>query len=86
MGADIYKAKYEFLLGSISQEQFDFIDDVIYRSDDGTYELSGEHYLELTGKKEELEKQYKTGLNSILQVFKEETKNGKNHLTFRIFE
>jgi len=65
MGADIYKAKYEFLFGSINQEQFDFIDDIIYCSDDGTYELSGKHYLELSGKMEELEKRYKTELKSI---------------------
>ena len=85
MAADIYKAKYKFVFGSITSEQFDFIEDTIYRSDDGTYELSGEHYLELRQKIEELEKSYKTELKSLFQTFKKETRNGKGHLSFRIF-
>jgi len=85
MGADIYRAKYKYVFGPITSEQFDFIDDIIYRSDDGTYELSGEHYLELSGKMEELEKQYETELKPLFRIFKKETRNGKKHLSFRIF-
>jgi len=47
MGADIYRTKYNFVLGSLSQEQVYSIDDTIYRLDDGTYELSNEDFREM---------------------------------------
>jgi hypothetical protein len=85
MGADIYKARYKFVFGPITGEQFDFINDIIYRSDDGTYELNGEHYLEFRQKIGELEKLYKTDLRPLFRMFEKETKNGKGHLSFRVF-
>jgi hypothetical protein len=85
MGTDIYKAKYKFVFGPITGEQLDFINDIIYRSDDGTYELNGEHYLELKQKIGELEKLYKTDLKPLFRTFEKETRNGKGHLSFRVF-
>lgn len=85
MGADIYKAKYKFIFGSITQEQFDFINDHIYRSDDGTYELSDEVYRELRQKIGELEKLYETELQPLFRTFAKEIRREKGHLTFRVF-
>ena len=86
MGADIYKARYKYVFGPINRPQFNFIDDNLYRSDDGTYELSGEDYLELRQKIGELEKLYGTDLKPLFRIFEKETKNGKSHMSFRVFE
>ena len=44
MGVDIYRVKYNFVYGSLDQKEIDFMDNEIYRSDDGTYELSCEDF------------------------------------------
>lgn len=85
MGADIYRAKYEYVLGPITQEQFDFIEDIIYRSDDGTYELSSEHFKELKQNIGEYEELYKVELKSLFEAFNKEIKKGKGHFSFRVF-
>lgn len=85
MGPGIYKINYEFIFGSITNEQFDFLEDIIYRSYDGIYELSGEHYLEIKQKIGELETLYKTDLKQLFQTFDNETRNGKLNLSFRVF-
>jgi len=85
MGADIYRVKYDFVLGSLAQEQLDFIDDIIYRSDDGTYELGADHFEELKQRKTEFEELYKTDLKSLFQAFGKEIKKGKGHFSFRVF-
>lgn len=85
MAADIYKAKYEFVLGPITQEQSDFIDDNVYRSDDGTYELSAEDYKELRRRTTEFEKEYRAELKSLFRTFGKEIRREKGHLSFRVF-
>lgn len=85
MGADIYRAKYEYVFGHITEEQFNFINDIIYRSDDGTYELSREHFKELNQNIGELEKLYKVELKSLFEAFDKEIKKGKGHFSFRVF-
>jgi hypothetical protein len=85
MGADIYRTKYNFVLGSLSQEQIYFIDDTIYRSDDGTYELSNEDFREMKQRKVEFEKLYKTDLQPLCHAFGKEIKRGKGHFSFRVF-
>jgi hypothetical protein len=85
MGADIYKAKYKFVFGSITQEQFSFIDGNVYRSDDGTYELSGEDYRELSRRMAKLEKKYRAELKPLFRAFGKEIKKEKGHLSFRVF-
>lgn len=85
MGADIYKAKYKFVYGSITQEQFKFIDDNVYRSDDGTYELSAEDYRGLRQKMTKFEKKYKAELKPLFRAFRKEIRREKGHLSFRVF-
>jgi|GEM_PF-1428566 len=85
MGAEIWKARYRFVFGPVAQGQFRFIDDNVYRSDDGTYELSSEDYRGLRQKMEELEKLYGAELKPLFQVFGKEIRKGKGHLSFRIF-
>jgi uncharacterized protein YdcH (DUF465 family) len=85
MGADIYRTKYDFVLGSLSQEQIDFIDDIIYRSDDGTYELSNEDFREMKKRKVEFEKLYKAKLAPLFDAFSKEIKKGRGHFSFRVF-
>jgi len=86
MRSDIYRARYKYVFGPITGKQFNFIDDNLYRSEDGTYELSGEDYLELKQKIGELEKSYGTDLKPLFRMFEKETKDGKGHLSFRVFE
>jgi hypothetical protein len=85
MGAEIWKARYKFVFGPITQRQFHFIDDNVYRSDDGTYELSGEVYRGLRQKMGELEKLYGPEFKSLFRAFGKEIRKGKGHLSFRIF-
>jgi len=85
MGTDIYKAKYKFVFGPITSEQFDFINDIIYRSDDGTYELSAGDYRDLKQKITEFEKEYKAELKSLFRAFGREIRREKGHLSFRVF-
>jgi hypothetical protein len=85
MGADLYRAKYDFVLSSLTKDQMNFIDDMVYRSDDGTYELSADNFLELKQRKEELEKTYKTDLKRLFHAFKREINIGKGHFSFRVF-
>lgn len=85
MGVDIYRASYRFVLGSLAQEELDFIDDIIYRSDDGTYELSNEDFREMKQRKAEFEKLYKTNLEPLFHAFGKEIKKGRGHFSFRIF-
>jgi hypothetical protein len=85
MVANIYRVNYEFIFGPITSEQFDFLEDIIYRSDDGIYELSGEHYLEIKQKIRELETLYKTDLEQLFKIFEIETRNGKRNLSFKVF-
>lgn len=80
MGADIYRAKYKYVFGPITQEQFEFIEDNIYRSDDGTYELSHEKYKELKQKFRN-----SNDLKDLLRAFDRETSKGKGHFSFRVF-
>ena len=80
MGAGIYRAKYEFVSGSLSQEQFEFIENNIYCSDDGTYELGNEKYREL---KKRFNK--RTELNELFATFEKEIKKGNSHFSFRVF-
>jgi hypothetical protein len=85
MGVDIYRAKYEYVFGHITEEQFNFINDIIYRSDDGTYELDYEHFQKLKQRKERYEKTYRTDLGTVFQAFESEIKKGKGHFSFRVF-
>jgi hypothetical protein len=85
MRADVYKAKYKFVYGSITQEQLNFIGDNIYCSNDGTYELSAEDYKELRQKITKLEKRYKAELEPLFRAFGKEIGKGKGHLSFRVF-
>ena len=85
LGADIYRARYDFVLGSLHQEHLNFIDDIIYRSDDGTYELSNEDFREMKQKKAEFNRLYKTDLNPLFQAFDREIKRGEGHFSFRVF-
>lgn len=80
MGADIYRAKYKYVFGPISQEQFEFIEDNIYRSDDGTYELSKEDH-------ERLKQIYndRAELKTLFNSFNREIEKGKGHFSFRVF-
>ena len=80
MGADIYRAKYKYVFGPITEEQFEFIEDNIYCSDDGTYELSHEKYKELKQKFSN-----SSGLKELFRAFDEEISRGKGHFSFRVF-
>jgi uncharacterized protein YdcH (DUF465 family) len=62
-----------------------FIDDTIYRSDDGTYELSNEDFRDLQKQKIELEKTYKTEFTKLFQAFEKEIRKGRGHFSFRVF-
>lgn len=85
MGADIYKAKYKYVFGPITLDQFYFIDNNIDRSDDGTYGLSWERYQELKQKMGEFEKQHETELRPLFSMFSREIRKEKGHFSFRIF-
>ena len=85
MGVDIYRVKYDFVYSSLTQEEMDFIDDIIYCSDDGTYELSNENFKEMKQRKAEFDKLYKTNLESLFHAFDREIKRGKGHFSFRVF-
>lgn len=85
MGVDIYRVKYNFVYGALTQEQMNFIDGIIYHSDDGTYELSNEDFQELKKGKIKYEKLYKTSLTELLLKFSDEIEKGKGHLSFRVF-
>jgi hypothetical protein len=80
MAADIYRAHYEFVFGSLTQEQFEFIEDNVYCSDDGTYELSKEN-------QEKLKHLYRDrpDLTVLFNSFDKEIEKGKGHFSFRIF-
>lgn len=80
MGADIYSAKYKYVFGPINQEHLEFIEDNIYCSDDGTYELSHEKYAEL---KQKFSKN--TDLKDLFRAFDKETNKGEGHFSFRVF-
>jgi len=80
MGADIYRAKYKYVFGPISQEQFEFIEDNIYCSDDGTYELSHEKYKEL---KQKFSNSH--DLKDLFHAFDKEIRKGNGHFSFRVF-
>jgi len=77
---DIYKARYEYVFGPISLEQYDFIENNIYCSDDGTYELSNDKYSDLKRKFGERDE-----LKNLFDVFEREIKKGKGHFSFRVF-
>ena len=85
MSADLCRVKYDFILGSLTHGQMDFIEDIIYRSDDGTYELSNEEFREMKQRKSEFEKLYKINLEPIFQAFAKEIKRGKGDFSFRMF-
>ena len=57
-----------------------FIDDNIYCSDDGTYELGSKEYRQL---KKKLTK--RVGLKELFDTFEKEIKKGKGHFSFRVF-
>ena len=80
MGTDIYRAKYKYVFGPITREQFEFIEDNIYCSDDGTYELSKEDH-------ERLKQIYndRAELKPLFNSFKGEIEKGKGHFSFRVF-
>lgn len=80
MGADIYRAKYEYVFGPINKEQFEFIDDNIYCSDDGTYELDLEKYKELKHKFSR-----HGDLKKLLSIFGHEIDKSDGHFSFRVF-
>lgn len=85
MGADLYRAKYDFVLSSLTKEQMNFIDDIIYLSDDGTYGLSNEDFQEIKKKKVKYEKLYKADLKLLFHAFDSEIKKGGGHFSFRVF-
>jgi len=85
MSAEIWRAKYNLVLSALTQEQLSFIDNIIYRSDDGTYELSADDFKDLKDKKGELEKTYKTEFTKLFQAFEKEIKKGHGHFSFRVF-
>lgn len=80
MGADIYRAKYEFVFGGLSQEQFEFIEDNIYISNDGTYELSKEDHKRLKHLYRD-----RAELKPMFNSFDKEIEKGKGHFSFRVF-
>jgi len=80
MGADIYRAKYKYVFGPITEEQFEFIEDNIYRSDDCTYELSYEKYNELIQKFSNSH-----DLKDLFHAFDKEIRKGNGHFSFRVF-
>lgn len=80
MGADIYRAKYKYVFGPITQEHLELIEDNIYCSDDGTYELCREKYEEL---KQKFNKN--TDLKDLFRAFDKEISKGKGHFSFRVF-
>jgi len=85
MGTDIYKVSYEFVFGGLSQEEIYFIEENVYCSDDGTYELSEEDFGKLKARIAKFEKKYKTELKSMFKKFKEEIKKSESsHLSFRL--
>jgi hypothetical protein len=85
MSVDLYRVKYNFVYGSLTQEQVNFIDSIIYRSDDGTYELSDGNFQELKRKKSKYEKLYKADLAELFRKFGDEIEKGKGHFSFRVF-
>lgn len=80
MSVDIYRAKYEYVFGGLSQEQFEFIEDNIYCSDDRTFELSREDH-------ERLKQVYsdRAELKPLFNSFDREIEKGKGHFSFRVF-
>lgn len=85
MGVDLYRVKYNFVYGSLTQEQVSFIDSIIYRSDDGTYELSNGDFQELKRKRSRYENLYKADLTELFRKFSDEIEKGKGHFSFRVF-
>jgi hypothetical protein len=85
MSVDMYRVKYNFVYGSLEEGEINFIDSTIYRSDDGTYELSNGDFKELKRKKSKYEKLYKTGLAELFRKFSDEIEKGKGHFSFRVF-
>ena len=85
MGVDLYRVKYNFVYGALTQEQVNFIDSIIYRSDDGTYELSNGDFQELKRKRSRYEKLYKADLTELFGKFSDEIDKGKGHFSFRVF-
>jgi hypothetical protein len=85
MGVDIYRVKYNFVYGALTQEQMNFIDGIIYHSDDGTYELSNVDFQGLKKGKIKYEKLYKTSLTELLLKFSDEIEKGRGHFSFRVF-
>lgn len=85
MGVDLYRVKYNFVYGSLTQEQVNFIDGVIYRSDDGTCELGNGDFQELKRKRSRYEKLYKADLAELFRKFGDEIEKGKGHFSFRVF-
>lgn len=80
MGSDIYKANYKYVFGPITQEQLKFIEDNIYCSDDGTYELNRNRYMELKQKFS-----MNNDLKDLLSAFVKELRKGNGHFSFRVF-
>ena len=76
MGGDICRARYNFVLGLLRQKEIIFKDNEIYKSDDGTYELSCEDFNNLKMKKGQIEKRYKAKHALLFDAFSKEVKKG----------
>lgn len=80
MGVGIWKTKYRQIYGSLSLEEFDFIDNNIPISDDGTYELTKDYLAEIKEKYSGREE-----LKGLFKALDKYVRSGKGCLSFRIF-
>lgn len=80
MGAYIYRAKYKYVFGPITQEQFVFIEENVYCSDVGADKLSLEKYKELRKKFRN-----RVELKELFLSFCQEISKGNGHFSFKIF-
>lgn len=80
MGVGIWKTRYKQLYDSLSEEEFNFIEENIPCSDDGTYELPREYF---SGLKEKFG--HRKELNGLFSSLESYFKSGGRSLSFRIF-
>ena len=80
MGIGIWKTKYKLIYDSLSQDEFDFIDENIPLSDDGTYDLNKDCLAELRNKYSDMNE-----LSGLIRTLDKYVKSGKGNLCFRIF-
>lgn len=79
MSTDMWKVRYSFVLGNITDEEFNFIDQYIGFGDDDAYHLNNDDLPILKEKAAD-----NTALDRLIKTLEKEVKRGKGYFGFKI--